>query len=488
MPTESRHLLPLSRAARLVKVSRGEIQRRIRDGELQTFEGMVELSALLQAYPDANVDYNPEIERTRQIRDRAFGKRMLERIMPDAEVLLARVEQLGSDLLTLQQRLAGSRNQIDRAVQLLQDIELDGEPGRRLTQAIAALTDRPSDPPAQVALGRYTQANMVLKLMAPHIRLLPSEDEFSVEGNDSILEAGLRDGLAINYGCSNGNCGLCKARVLSGEAKQIAHSDYVLSEQDKAQGCILMCCSAPITDMVLEAGVAGSVDELPVQTITTRVRQVQPLSDSVNLLHLQTPRTNRLRFFAGQQVRLQLGGQVLVAPVASCPCDDRNLHFHLDCDPGVSNGDQVNITGPEGRFVLDEDSDLPLVFVAGGTGFAPIKSLVEHALAQEDGREVFVYRHYRGQLPYLDNQCRMWADALDNVHYLAVEGDGAVLLERVIKAHPAQDRCQIYLAGPDSLVTLANKRLGHLAGYRSFTTGNGAGSQPGPALATSTRT
>lgn len=469
MPSDTRHLLPVSRAARLVNVSRGEIQRRIRNGDIATFEGMVEIEALARAYPDADFEYSSEIERVRRIKDKAFGKRVLERIMPDTEVLLARVDQLGADLILMQQRLAGCRNQADRALQLLGALELDAEQAKQLTQVETLLSDMGASALADLPeVQRFSQANMVLRLMAPHIRLLPSEHEFSVEGNDSILEAGLREGLAINYGCSNGNCGLCKARVLFGEARQVAHTDYVMSEQERAEGYILMCSSAPVTDMVIEAVEAASVEDLPVQTIQTRVRNVQPLSGAITLLHLQTPRTNRLRFFAGQQVHLQLGGQRLLAPVASCPCDDRNLQFHLQGHPGVSKGEQVEVVGPEGGFVLDEESDLPLVFVAAGSGFAPIKSLVEHALAQEDGRDVYVYRSYRGERPYLENQCRMWADALDNVHYIAVEGGDGELLERVIRDHPDGQRRQFYLAGPDGLVTVAQKRLGHLQGFRSY--------------------
>lgn len=154
-----------------------------------------------------------------------------------------------------------------------------------------------------------------------------------VEGHTNLLQSGLHAGLKLNYGCGNGSCGMCKVRVISGDVVKTQHFDYPLSETEKAQGYTLMCChTAASSDLTLEMLEASGPQDIPEQLILTQVRAVSTLAPDTRLLHLQTPRTHRLRFLAGQSVQLgwTLPGQADVHatyPVASCPCDDRNLLF-----------------------------------------------------------------------------------------------------------------------------------------------------------------
>ena len=166
--------------------------------------------------------------------------------------------------------------------------------------------------------------------MPSNITILPSGRSFPSEGNSTLLEAGLHSGLALGYGCSNGNCGACLAKIVSGEVRKIRHSDYVIDSQKANDGFVLMCCNSAVTDIVLEAPEARNSQEIPNQEIVARVRNIELVNENVALLHLKTPRTHRLRFLAGQQV--QLGGDGLpraVHPIGSCPCDDMNLHFQI---------------------------------------------------------------------------------------------------------------------------------------------------------------
>ena len=144
----------------------------------------------------------------------------------------------------------------------------------------------------------------------------------------------MRGGLALNYGCSNGNCGKCKARLLSGEIKKIRPHDYVLTEKDKLQGYFLACSNTAVTDIVISADEAGSEQDIPLQSFQARVRKLEnPLPD-LCLLNMKTPRTQRLRFLAGQKVKLEIPGVGShIAHVASCPCEDMHLQFHLHRDP-----------------------------------------------------------------------------------------------------------------------------------------------------------
>jgi CDP-4-dehydro-6-deoxyglucose reductase len=176
----------------------------------------------------------------------------------------------------------------------------------------------------------------MLRVMSAHVTVKPSGREFFVEGSETLLKAALRAGLSPNYGCGNGNCGLCKARVVSGEARTVAPSDYLFSEAEKAQNHVLMCtCTALSSDLVLEVLEADAPEDIPEQRIVAKVRRIDALSADVMRVHLQTPRSSRLRFLAGQRVTLGIRAGVrdgsrcsrATFPVASCPCDDRNLHF-----------------------------------------------------------------------------------------------------------------------------------------------------------------
>ena len=279
--------------------------------------------------------------------------------------------------------------------------------------------------------------------MTAQVRILPSGREFISEGRSSLLEAGLSAGLRLGYGCSNGNCGECIAKVISGEVQKIRHHDYSIDVEKMASGQVLMCCNAAVTDIILEADEASDASGVPQQQITAKVKNVEIVNDNVALIHLRTPRTNRLRFLAGQYV--QLGGNgipVATHPVGSCPCDDMHLHFQIPMDTDnefsdhvfntLKNGDLLEINGPRGDFILDEDSHRSLIFIAQRTGFAPIRSLVEHAMALELADSIhLVWVAEDKQDRYLDNLCRSWSDALDNFYYVPVDAGLGMDLENI---------------------------------------------------------
>jgi CDP-4-dehydro-6-deoxyglucose reductase len=429
-------LITLSRAARLVGVKRGALQSRIRKGELRTFEGELLLSDLLHAYPQTRVEDTTMLERVEHIMERAVNKVIRpDEETPDSSTLAARI-------LVLSQELAKTRQQARRHAELIKRLKLkieelaaDAEQTRDsafstlqawFTQALAEL-EAPDDDTEIIAREAF------LRVMAAQVRILPSGHEFLIEGSDSILEAGLRSGLALDYGCSNGNCGKCKAKVVSGQVKKIAPHDYVLSETEKGLGYILTCCNTAVTDIVLEAEEAFGSHDIPRQNIEVRVKKIERLTEQVLVLHTKTPRTRRLRFLAGQYLSLQLDD---LPPqecfIASCPCDDMNLQFHIPViagnpfveallDPARVTA-RLCIEGPQGDFTLNEDSPRSLVFIAVDSGFGPIKSLIEHAMALDTAENIYLYRiSTAGNSLYLDNLCRAWADALDNFRCSTLE-------------------------------------------------------------------
>ncbi|MDD5330299.1 MAG: 2Fe-2S iron-sulfur cluster-binding protein [Sulfuricella sp.] len=478
-------LLNLSRAARLVGVTRVTLQKKIKAGLLPSFDGMVAAEDLLHVYPDAQLEDNTAYERVAQIKDRAFGKRVFERTLPDKEVLAARVTGLAKELSQAQSALKQYRAVVDGLEARLKAWDRAGE---ELQAAAASLRmwvhQELAAGESRGGIPNLTIQDSFLRIMAAHVKLQPSGHEFFVEGADTLLEGALRAGLALNYGCSSGNCGQCKAKVISGEVLKVRPHDYVLSESEKAAGQVLMCSNTAVTDVVIEAGEAESTADIPFQHVTAHVKSIEPLGDAMLLLHLQTPRNNRLRFLAGQNVVLQLGHSISAEfPVASCPCDDRNLQFHIHNTPGnlfadyvatrLQKGEAVAVEGPTGGFVLDEDSPRPLIFIAFGAGFAPVKSLMEHAMALDTAESVQLYWIApREDDLYFSNWTRAWADALDNFIYTPLVAGGDLetaagrqqalvggLLQRIVEDHPKLGDYDVYVAGSEPLLDVAKKWL-----------------------------
>ncbi len=311
--------------------------------------------------------------------------------------------------------------------------------------------------------------------MTARVSVRPSGHVFCVEGHDTLLQAGLRAGLKLHYGCGNGSCGLCKVRVVSGQVVRNQTCDYPLSQAEKAQGYTLLCAhTAASSELTLELLEASGPQDMPQQQIGATVRAIKPMAANTLLLQLQTPRSQRLRFLAGQSVTLGLarspGEEVQVHyPVASCPCNERNLHFFIARHSRdalaealfagtVQPGQSLTVRGPAGDFVL-ADSPRPLVFAACDLGIAPVKSLIEHALAQEGAQAQALSLFWltlREDGHFLENQCRAWSHALENFEYELLRADdlaqGTAATARAMRADLFEVECDFYLAGPPAFV------------------------------------
>ncbi len=473
--------LTLSRAARLVGVKRGTLQKQISDGELPTFEGMIELSDLLRAYPQTQIEDSTMIERVDYIKRHAMPRSLREHAgMPDIDTLTARVTRLSEEL-------AQARARADAYVALLDELEqridsLDQAGPEARTSAFEGLRDwlrQARQEPARAKADQNLLArDAMLRLMAAQVHLFPSGHEFFVEGNDSILEAGLRAGLALDYGCSDGSCGQCKARLLAGKTKPLRAHAGVLSPEEIEHGMLLMCCHTAVTEIELETEEAVDATDIPEQHIQAQITRIQRPSDDVAIVHLKPPRSQRLRFLAGQYASLSLEG---VPPadcfVASCPCDDTSLQFHVPRHPDtpladyvftrLSLSDVVNVDGPKGSFTLDTASPRSVLFVAWDAGFAPIKGLAENAIAVDMAEDIHLYWcSTHDDRPYLDNLCRAWQDALDNFHYTAFNVPGTAsgdaltqTLYRLVEEHPDLSAYDVYIAAPADIVETARSFL-----------------------------
>ena len=456
--------LTLSRAAHLLGISRVALQKRIRDGDLPSFDGMVTVDDVQRSWPQLDLDESGSFEKTRAIREDAFAKRLRERVLPTQEALAQRLFAQGQELAELQRTLTRYHSVFEalQARLAVAPAPAAADLARLLDEGLAQALSAPAPGEDVVAL------DAMLRVMSAHVTVKPSGREFFVEGSETLLKAALRAGLSPNYGCGNGVCGLCKARVVAGEARAVSPSDYRFSAAEKAQNHVLMCaCTAHSSDLVLEVLEAGAPEDIPEQRIVAKVRRIDRLNDDVIQLHLQMPRSNRLRFLAGQRVTLGIRAGVGDGsdihgeyPVASCPCDERNLIFHVcrtdhravsadfsAClfDERIRIASDISVWGPWGSFVLEETSARPLVFIAVDEGFAPINSLIEHAIAVDAAESISLYwASSRPGGQYLPNQCRAWADALDEFRYQPLAADE---LLATLPANAALPQSEVYLAG-----------------------------------------
>lgn len=307
------------------------------------------------------------------------------------------------------------------------------------------------------------------------ITLLPGEKDFDAEEHESILDAALRSGLNMAYSCNNGSCGDCKASLIAGEVEQINHHDYVLSEAEKASNTILLCCNAARANCSVEAGEAKSAADIPFQSIKAKVSKIDKPHDDYVVLQLRTPRTQTLRFLAGQYIDLKYKDMpAYQASVASCPCNGMVMEVHLPRKAehplvefafnDMKAGDRIVVEGPYGEFALDEESQRAIVMVGVDQGFAPLKSLIEHiiALDMEQAVQLFWITTQPGA-HYRDNYPRQWEFALDTFIYRPLEMDLSLGLEQavenvvneIVASSPPEDEVDLYLSGnPDILQQL----------------------------------
>lgn len=424
-------LISLSRAARLVGVKRATLQKRIRGGEIRTFEGQLDLSELLRAYPDTNVDDSAMIERSDAIIERALNKVVRDRdSLPDPEVLATRLAALSYELETANARVRRYETLYQELLEKLSMLS----PGAPEDSGLDALKSWVSEAwqglNKPVAFSEELSAtDALLRIMAAHVYLQPSGHDYFLQGRDTLLEAGLHAGFALDYGCSDGSCGKCKARLVSGTVKPVKSFAGNLSDSERQNGYILTCGATAVTDVTLEMPEVAAPAQLSVDSLEAVVSRVDKSREECTIIFVKTAGNKRLRFVAGQHVRIGLHGPAEGEyPISSCQCEQTSMEFHVFTDTGNSSlahalqqlkpGDILKVEGPMGDFTLDAGSIRPVIFIAWDQGFAHIKGIVEHAMALDVAESLHLFWIKTGPgKPYMHNRCRSWGDALDNFHY-----------------------------------------------------------------------
>lgn len=434
------------------------MQKKINSGELVTFEGGIALKDLRRVFPNIDLESNTEFDQLTRIR---------ERTLPDPEILMSRLRVATKAHAITKMESARIKKIIENLDVLFQELPRNNGSSQEITKETLVeiknfLLEEIYKSDIDEDLAPIMAKDELLNIMTGHVKLEPSGKEFFVSGNDSILEAALGAGINLNWGCSNGNCGLCKAKLVSGKTEKVSHHDFPYKEADKNNNTILMCCHTPITNIEINAEELG-LSNIPAQEIKCKVKKLNNTDADICELILQTPRSKRLRFLAGQSVNLSIKPSASkeiqrTLPIANCPCDDRNIQFHIRYDDedefanylgqNLKPGDTVTIHGPEGDFVYDEDATGTVLFIATNTGFAPIQGLIEHAIAVDNAASIKLLRiQESSEKPYLNNRCRSWADALDELAYNVVP-DIDEAIRTVDELNRSLQPTQIFVAGP----------------------------------------
>ncbi len=313
------------------------------------------------------------------------------------------------------------------------------------------------------------------------VTLQPSGHQFQVEEGEAVLAAALRQGFVLPYGCKNGACGSCKGRILAGTVDYGVYQKKALSDEEKAQGKALFCQAKPLSDLVLEARTVGAAKDIQIKKLPCRVQKMERLADDVMVLQLKLPANEKLVFLAGQYIEFLLkDGSRRSFSIANPPHDAALIELHVRRVAGgqftdhvfgkMKERDILRCEGPFGTFFLREDSDKPIVFVASGTGFAPIKAVIEHMFHKSIARPMTLY--WGGRRPkdlYMNALAQRWTAAQPDFKYVPVISDAlpednwngrtGFVHRAVMQDFPDLSGHQVYACGVPIMVDSAKRDI-----------------------------
>jgi CDP-4-dehydro-6-deoxyglucose reductase len=323
-------------------------------------------------------------------------------------------------------------------------------------------------------------------IMSCQIHIQPSNHTFTGNENSTVLDSALDAGLTLPHGCRSGVCGACKGRILHGQADLGAYAEHALPATERETGHALLCCARPRSDLLIEVnGAEQGVENRPKQ-LPCRVSRLERLAEDVMLVELQLPATEPFTFRAGQYIDILLAdGQHRSFSIANAPSKTGWLELHIRRIPGglftshvfesMKMRDILRIEGPHGSFWLHEKSDKPIVMLGGGTGFAPLKGLVEHAIHLGLARPVTLYWGARTPAGlYLHEMAQSWQSILPGFRYIPVVSDirpddgwtgrRGLVHEAVLADFPDLSQHEIYICGAPPMIEVARTGFIHTRG------------------------
>jgi len=322
------------------------------------------------------------------------------------------------------------------------------------------------------------------------VKNINNGSEFTVNEGESVLNAALRQGVMLPYSCKNGTCGSCKGRLESGEVHYPFHPPLALNREEIGEGFALLCQAEPVTDLVIQAREIEAVRDIHVRKMPARVIEKTLLAPDVMRIRIKLPSAQRLQFLAGQYLEILLDdGKRRAFSIASSPQAEDEIELHVrHVDGGgftswvfdeMKVRDILRLEAPLGTFFIRNDElDRPMIFMGGGTGFAPLKSMLEDLLSHGDKRPVHLFWGARSMADlYLHEQALEWAAANDHLQYSTALLDAADAQSSgsfhgnvhaaVLKTYPDLSGYDIYMSGPPAMIDAArNAFLEHGADNR----------------------
>lgn len=301
----------------------------------------------------------------------------------------------------------------------------------------------------------------------------PDGHTFSVEPGETILEAAMHNGIHLAYGCRNAVCGSCKGALIEGDIDYGDYEPVGLTEEETNQGMALFCRAQPLSDVRIRANVINTPENIPIKYIPVRVAKKEQLSPDVIRLLLKPPGATRLQFLAGQYIDILLeDGERRSFSIANSPHDDELIELHIryveDGEfssylfSGLKEKDILRIAGPFGQFYLRDPVTTPIIFMAGGTGFAPVKGIIEYAWREGVEQPMYLYWGVRARQDlYMDELAQQWSQR-DNFHYIPVlseplaedqwQGRTGMVHEAIAQDFANLADYAVYTAGPPLMV------------------------------------
>jgi CDP-4-dehydro-6-deoxyglucose reductase len=308
------------------------------------------------------------------------------------------------------------------------------------------------------------------------IKIQSSGLEFHVKPSQTILEGAITSGITLPYGCQDGACGSCKGKVISGKYFLNEYQSSALTDSDIKAGNTLYCKSMAQEDLVIEPNIPEVYDQYSPKVLPVKVESLTRLNHDVMQMFLKLPAKETFRFKAGQYIEFIMGdGSRRAFSMANAPLDSMiELHLRL-IEGGKFTSFVFNemkeksihrIEGPIGQFYL-RDSEKPIIFIAGGTGFAPIKSIIEDMIANKNKRKIYLYRGVRSEKDfYMNELVNDWIKKLEGLTYIPVVEDGlsedarsGYVHHAVLEDFKNLNDIQVYCCGAPGLVENAFKDL-----------------------------
>lgn len=317
------------------------------------------------------------------------------------------------------------------------------------------------------------------------ITLRPQGRTLEATADEPVLQAALRAHVNLPHSCKGGSCGSCRARLVAGQVRYPRGRPAGLSAGEEAEGYVLLCQAHATTDLVVEAREIRRVTDVEVKELPCRVERLERLAPDVMGLLLRLPAIEEFHFQAGQYLDvMREGGRRRSFSIASPPHDAGLLELHVRRVSGgeftvavfetMRPGALLRIEGPLGQFVYRDPepgaSPGPAILVAGGTGFAPVKSILRHVLETGGRRPLHLYWGARHEVDlYQDAWVRERAQRFEQLTYVPVLSEPAgaeadrhrtgLVHEAVLADWPDLAGAEVYAAGPPAMIAALREHL-----------------------------